>query len=142
MLTPFPWQAGMHSIPPLTSPLHPQLPQVYELSLKLKNHNSKQSEKRSATQTWHPTTTYMCMNAHIYISLTIPRFLFAMKTLAPLCFAPYARALAAPPAPINTKYLSNSGDLFPLLCCPVPSILIIHSFTKNTKTVLQSTSHI
>lgn len=45
----------------------------------------------------------------------LPKLLFAINTSAPLCFAPYAMALPAPPAPITTKVRPESGDLAVLL---------------------------
>lgn len=42
-----------------------------------------------------------------------------MITCAPLCFAPNASALPAPPAPTSTKVLPARGELLPEFILPI-----------------------
>lgn len=47
----------------------------------------------------------------------IPNVRFAITTLAPFSFAPYASAFPAPPAPITTKSLPASGEVIESVGC-------------------------
>ena len=65
--------------------------------------------KKTFVKPTHPQEYDYEKNRHL------PKLLFAIKTSAPLCFAPYAMALPAPPAPITTKVRPKSGDVAVLL---------------------------